>query len=48
MVAVCAAESVTLAVKPTVPVAVAVPTIWPVVASSDSPAGSEPDEILQV
>jgi len=48
MVAVCAAESVTLAVKLAVPVAVAVPVIWPVVPSSESPAGSEPEEMLQV
>jgi hypothetical protein len=37
-----------LAVKLAAPADVAVPVICPVVASSESPAGNEPDEMLQV
>ena len=42
-VVVCAAESVTLAVKVDVPAWVAVPEITPVDALSASPCGSEPE-----
>lgn len=48
LVAVCEAESATLAVKLKVPTVVGVPEITPVAVLSDNPGGREPEEIDQV